>query len=80
MPFYIAHPLHALISSPVTKTYHAVKFVTLRPCLVPKKFQDSPLHLIFGHMYEALNVVLKNKQLHSLAVNNEMNLLSLISP
>ncbi len=34
---------------------------------------------MFGHMYEALNVDKKN-QLHSLHVNCEMNLLSLITP
>ena len=50
-----------------------------RPCLVPKNFQDFPSHRIFGHMHKALNVVFKNNQLHSLAVNDEMNLLSLIS-
>ena len=49
------------------------------PCLVPKKFQDSLSHRIFGHMHETLNVVEKNNQLHSLAVNDEMNLSSLIS-
>jgi len=47
--------------------------------LVSKNFQDFSSHQIFGHMYEALNVVLKNNQLHNLAVNNKMNLLSLIS-
>ena len=49
------------------------------PCLVPKIFQDSPSHQIFGHMHGALNVVKENNQLHNLAVNDEMNLLSLIS-
>ena len=52
---------------------------TLRPCLVPKNFQDSPSHRIFGHMHRALNVVLKNNQLHSLVVIDEMNLMSLIN-
>jgi len=33
--------------------------VSLRPCLVPKNFQDSPSHRIFGHMHGTLNVVLK---------------------
>ena len=56
------------------------KLVEFRPCLVPKNFQDSPSHRIFGHMHGALNVVLKNNQLYSLAVNDEMNLLSLINP
>ena len=51
----------------------------LRPCLVSKKIQDSSSHRIFGHMYGALNVVYKNNQMHNLAVNDEMNLLSLIS-
>ena len=51
----------------------------LRPCLVPKIFQDSPSHQIFGHMYGALNVVKENNQLHNLAINDEMNLLSLIN-
>ena len=32
---------------------------TLRPCLVFKKFQNSPSYQIFGHMHGALNVVLK---------------------
>jgi hypothetical protein len=27
-----------------------------RPCLVFKNFQDSPSHLMFGHMHGALNV------------------------
>ena len=48
-------------------------------CLVPKKIQDFPSHQIFGHMHGALNIVKKINQLHSLAVNDEMNLLSLIS-
>ena len=30
------------------------------PCLVPKNFQDFSSHRIFGHMYGARNVVLKN--------------------
>jgi len=47
---------------------------------VLKNFQDSSLHQIFRHIHEALNVILKNNQLHSLVVNDEMNLLSLISP
>ena len=51
----------------------------MRPCLVTKSFQDSLLHQIFWHIYGALNIVLKNNQLHSLVVNDEMNLLSLIS-
>jgi hypothetical protein len=29
---------------------------TLRPCLVPKNFQDSPSHRMFGYMHEVLNV------------------------
>jgi len=32
----------------------------LRPCLVSKKFQDSPSHRILRHMHEALNID-KNK-------------------
>ena len=42
-------------------------------------FQDSTSHQIFGHMYGALNVVKENNQLHSLTVNDEINLLSLIN-
>ena len=30
------------------------------PCLVPKNFQDSLSHRIFGHINGALNIVLKN--------------------
>jgi hypothetical protein len=29
---------------------------TLRPCLVPKIFQDSSSHQIFGHIHGALNI------------------------
>ena len=54
-------------------------FGELRPCLVSKKFQNFSSHRIFGHIHGALNVILKNNQLHSLTVNDEMNLLSLIS-
>jgi hypothetical protein len=28
----------------------------IRPCLVPKIFQDFSSHRMFGHMHEALNV------------------------
>ena len=31
-------------------------FWELRPCLVRKNFQDSPLHRIFGRMHGALNI------------------------
>ena len=51
----------------------------LRTCLVSKKFQDCMSHRIFRHIYRALNIVLKNNQLHNLAVNNKMNLLSIIN-
>jgi hypothetical protein len=30
------------------------------PCLVPKIFQDSSSHRMFGHIYGALNVDEKN--------------------
>jgi len=30
--------------------------VILRPCLLPKIFQDSPSHRILRHMHEALNI------------------------
>ena len=53
---------------------------SLRPCLVPKNFQDSLSHRIFGHMHRVLNVVLKNNQLYNLTVNDEINLLNLIRP
>ena len=52
----------------------------IRLCLVSKNFQDSPSHRIFEYIHGALNVVLKNNQLHSIAVNDEINFLSLISP
>jgi len=48
-------------------------------CLVSKKFPTYLSHRIFGHMHEALNVVEKNNSLHSLTVNDETNLLNLIS-
>jgi hypothetical protein len=51
-----------------------------RPRLIPKNFQDSPSHQMFGHMHRALNVDEKKNQLHSLVENRETNLLSLISP
>ena len=41
---------------------------------------SCPSHRIFGHMHGALNAVEKNNQLHSLAANDEMNLLSQINP
>ena len=50
----------------------------IRPCLVPKKF--STAHRILEYMHGALNAVEKNNSLHSLTVNDERNLLSLISP
>ena len=50
-----------------------------RACLVSKKNSTVP-HRIFGHMHEALNIVEKNNSLHSLTVNDETNLLNLISP
>ena len=44
-----------------------------------QKFPRFLSHRIFGHIHGVLNVILKNNQLYSLAVNGEMNLLSLIS-
>jgi hypothetical protein len=37
-----------------------VWFASVRPCLVPKNFQDSPSHRMLGHMYGALNIDEKN--------------------
>jgi hypothetical protein len=46
---------------------------------IPKNLQDSPSHRIFGRMHGVLNIGKKNNQLHSLSVNVETNLLSLVS-
>jgi len=46
----------------------------------PKIFKISCHIKNFGHMHGVLNVVKENNQLHSLAVNDEMNLLSLTNP
>jgi hypothetical protein len=45
-----------------------------------KILQDFLSHRIFRYIHEALNVGKKNKYLHSLSVNVETNLLSLVSP
>jgi hypothetical protein len=45
-----------------------------------KYFFFHPSHRIFEHMHETLNVGKKINQLHSLSVNVETNLLSLVSP
>ena len=55
------------------------QIVAVQACLVPKIFQDSLSNRIFEYMHEVLNIVLKNNQLHNLAVNDEINLLSLFS-
>ncbi len=51
-----------------------------RASLVPKNFPLHLSHRIFRHMHGALNVDKKKNQLHSLAINRETNLLSLIRP
>ena len=61
------------------ENFPATLTCTRRPCLVLKNFQDFLSHQIFGHIHRTLNVVKENNQLHSLAVNDEMNLLSLIN-
>jgi hypothetical protein len=66
-----------------TATYLLLPLISLTCrfglCLVPFKLQTFPSHQMFGHMHEALNIDEKN-QLHSLHVNCETNLLSLITP
>jgi hypothetical protein len=52
----------------------------LWPCLVSKKFQDSPSHRILWHMHGVLNIDKTKYWLHSLPVIRELNLLSLVSP
>ena len=47
-------------------------------CLVPFKIPNISLQQMFGYMCGALNIDEKN-QLHSLYVNYETNLLSLIT-
>ena len=74
--------MHVQCSSPLLRVIRKDQVIAklrIRPCLVFKKFQDFPSHRIFEHIHEVLNIVLKNNQLYSLAVNDEMNLLSLIS-
>ena len=55
------------------------KIMKLWLCLVPFKLPKIPSHQMFGYMHRALIVDEKN-QLHSLHVNYETNLLSLITP
>ena len=54
--------------------------VAQRPCLVPKIKFFHPSHRIFRHIHGVLDIDKNKNQLHSLRVNYETNLLSLIMP
>jgi hypothetical protein len=45
----------------------------------PKRFQDSLSHQILRHMHKALNIDENKNYSHSLTVNRETNLLTLVS-
>ena len=45
-----------LLNSSKKVTFWINVAIRLRPCLVPKIFQDSPSHRILRHMHEALNI------------------------
>jgi len=48
--------LAASVCESIYLSYKSYFFYQLRPCLVPKKFQDSPSHRFLRHMHGVLNL------------------------
>jgi len=79
MPTKEAYKYYSLWKQPTIILTHGSEALFSLPQR-PKTFQDFSSHRILRHMHGALNIDENKNLLHSLPVNREMNLLSVVSP